>query len=99
MVKLVEVYRGRQSSQKRVGYELRQVYVNPSHVMCMYEDESMKTNLREGFLPDNLDNRQSFTRLQLSQGQSFYQISVVGDIDNISEKLGLPSSNRQILHD
>ena len=99
MVKLVEVYRGRQSRQKRVGYELRQVYVNPSHVMCMYEDESMKTNLREGFLPDNLDNRQSFTRLQLSQGQSFYQISVVGDIDNISEKLGLPSSNRQILHD
>ena len=91
MVKLVEVYRGRQSSQKRAGYELRQVYVNPSHVMCMYEDESMKTN--------NLDKRQSFTRLQLSQGQNFYQISVVGDIDNISEKLGLPSSNRQILHD
>ena len=67
--------------------------------MCMYEDESMKTNLQEGFLPDNLDKRQSFTRLQLSQGQNFYQISVVGDIDNISEKLGLPSSNRQILHD
>ena len=97
MVKLVEVYRDKNFGVRN-GFKLREVYVNPDHVVCMYDDPATVRNLKEGFLPDELDKRQSFTKLHLNQGQSLYQITVVGDTPSVQEKLGL-TSKRQILHD
>ena len=98
MIKLVEVYR-----EKEVGasntFNMREVYINPTHVVCMYDDPSMVRNLNEGYLPNDMDKRQSFTRLRLNQGQSLYQITVVGSMGIISEKLGLAHGKRQLLHD
>jgi len=98
MIKLVEVYR-----EKEVGasntFNMREVYINPTHVVCMYDDPSMVRNLNEGYLPNDMDKRQSFTRLRLNQGQSLYQITVVGNMGTISEKLGLSADKRQLLHD
>jgi len=99
MVKLVEVYKGHSFGKQKIGYELREVYVNPSHVVCMYADNSMQSKLHEGYLPEDLDKRQLFTKLQLNQGQTSYHISVVGDIHNISEKLGLLPNKQHLLHD
>ena len=99
MVKLIEVYKGRSFGQQKIGYELREIYINPSHVVCMYADNSMENKLHEGYLPEKLDKRQSFTKLQLNQGQTSYHISVVGGVDSVSEKLGLSLNKQQILHD
>ena len=98
MIKLVEVYREKKLGASNI-FTMREVFVNPAHVVCMYDDPSMMRNLREGYLPDNLDQRQTFTRLHLNQGQSVTQMTVVGDAAATSEKLGLTANKRQLLHD
>ena len=98
MIRLVEIYREKDFGVNN-GYRIRQVYINPSHVVCMYDDPSMMRNLREGYLPEDLDKRQTFTRLHLNQGQSVRQMTVVGSVDITSEKLGLSQDNRKLLHD
>jgi len=98
MIKLVEVHREKTLGTSNI-FNVREVYVNPSHVVCMYDDSSMVRNLREGYLPDDLDQRQSFTKLHLNQGQSVHQMTVVGGVDTVSEKLGLSLRRRQLLHD
>ena len=98
MIKLIEVYREKELGASNI-FNIREVYINPAHVVCMYDDPSMVRNLNEGYLPNDMDKRQSFTRLRLNQGQSLYQITVVGNMGVVSEKLGLAASKRQILHD
>ena len=98
MIKLIEVYREKELGANNI-FNIREVYINPTHVVCMYDDPSMVRKLNEGYLPNDMDKRQSFTRLRLNQGQSLYQITVVGNMGVISEKLGLPVDNRQLLHD
>ena len=98
MIKLVEVYREKEVGASNI-FTVREVYINPNHVVCMYDDPSMVRNLREGYLPSDLDQRQAFTRLQLNQGQSVRQMTVVGSVNATSEKLGLAAAKRQILHD
>ena len=98
MIKLIEVYREKELGASNI-FNIREVYINPTHVVCMYDDPSMVRKLNEGYLPNDMDKRQSFTRLRLNQGQSLYQITVVGNMGVISEKLGLPVDQRQLLHD
>jgi len=98
MIKLVEVYREKKLGASNI-FTVREVYINPVHVVCMYDDPSMVRNLREGYLPDSLDQRQAFTRLHLNQGQSVRQMTVIGNVSVTSEKLGLAAGKRQILHD
>ena len=98
MIKLIEVYRDKGFGVKR-GFRLREIYINPSHVVCMYDDAAATRNLREGFLPKDLDKRQSFTKIRLNHGQSVYQITVVGNLSTVQESLGLSKPKQQILHD
>ena len=98
MIKLVEVYREKQLGASNI-FNMREVYINPAHVVCMYDDLSMVKNLNEGYLPEDMDKRQSFTRLRLNQGQSLYQITVVGGMGIVSEKLGLAHAGKRLLHD
>jgi len=98
VIKLIEVYREKEVGASNI-FNIREVYVNPTHVVCMYDDPSMVRNLNEGYLPNDMDKRQSFTRLRLNQGQSLYQITVVGSMGIIGEKLGLAHDKRQLLHD
>ena len=98
MIKLVEVYREKELGASNI-FNMREVYINPAHVVCMYDDPSMVRNLNEGYLPNDMDKRQSFTRLRLNHGQSLYQITVVGSMAIISEKLGLSVDGKQLLHD
>ena len=98
MIKLIEVYREKELGANNI-FNVREVYINPAHVVCMYDDLSMVKNLNEGYLPEDMDKRQSFTRLRLNQGQSLYQITVVGGMGVVSEKLGLAHAGKRLLHD
>jgi|TARA_R110002072_G_scaffold192841_2_gene349968 hypothetical protein len=89
MTKLVEVYK------QLNDYMLREVYVNPKHIVAMRQDDRMTTVLREGKLPDQLDQRQDFTKLYVDRGNTGIDITVVGDLNTIKEKLGL--DNRSLL--
>ena len=83
MVELVEVY------NLHNEYHVREVYVNPKHVVAMRQDSRMMSLLQEGRLPEDLDNRQNFTRLYLDRGHTGIDITVVGDTATLKEKFGL----------
>tara|TARA_R110000796_G_scaffold33453_1_gene86716 strand:- start:716 stop:991 length:276 start_codon:yes stop_codon:yes gene_type:complete len=89
MTKLVEVYK------QLNDYLLREVYVNPKHIVAMRQDDRMTSVLKEGKLPDQLDQRQNFTKLYVDRGNTGIDITVVGDLNTIKEKLGL--DNRSLL--
>lgn len=88
MIKLVEIcesFNTTSASQK--SYILREIYVNPKHIISLREEASYKQKLVEGTLPDNLDSRQSFTRLTLDKGHSGLDVVVVGSPGAIESKL------------
>ena len=89
MTKLIEVYK------QLNDYLLREVYVNPKHIVAMRQDDRMTSVLKEGKLPDQLDQRQNFTKLYVDRGNTGIDITVVGDLNTIKEKLGL--DNRSLL--
>jgi alkanesulfonate monooxygenase SsuD/methylene tetrahydromethanopterin reductase-like flavin-dependent oxidoreductase (luciferase family) len=94
MIRLVEV---RESSRGQVAqtegrgqrFTLSEIYINPTHVVCIREDASAIRFLNEGLLPEGLDDRQRFTRLHLNRGQGGLELIVVGSPDTIGEKLNL----------
>ena len=87
MTKLIEVYK------QLNDYLLREVYVNPKHIVAMRQDDRMNSVLKEGKLPDQLDQRQDFTKLYVDRGNTGIDITVVGDLNTVKEKLGLDNKS------
>ncbi len=94
IVKLVEVSKS-SSVVSGAGYTLREIFVNPKHVVCLREDHHTQQLLVEGKLPNDLDNRQKFTKVQLNRGSTGLDVIVVGSPSMIEEKLNF--SNRVLL--
>tara|TARA_R110000796_G_scaffold74601_2_gene167735 strand:- start:340 stop:624 length:285 start_codon:yes stop_codon:yes gene_type:complete len=84
MIKLVEVV---QTYKK--DYNLREIFVNPDHVVLLREDTTLKSRLDEGkgSFPEGLDTRQSFTRLQIHNGTTGAEFIVIGAPHLIELKL------------
>ena len=76
-----------ETAERTKVYTLREVSVNPTHVVCLREDDSMKRQLQEGLLPPDLDTRQRFTRVFMERGQSGIDLIVVGSPDQIRQKI------------
>ena len=55
MIQLVEVYsdvsKGRDPETGRTKYNLREIFVNPKHVVAVRPDDRMRNMLNEGLLP------------------------------------------------
>ena len=83
MIRMIEVYKVLNE------YRLREVYVNPKHVVAMRQDERMQALLVEGKLPDGIDQVQMFTKLYVDRGNTGIDLTIVGGLDSIKEKLGL----------
>jgi len=97
IIKFVEVYESTRShsNDKRRSYSLREVYVNPEQVVCVRTDDSLKTKLLEGKMPEGLDGRQDFSRIYLNRGQVGLDLVVVGSAATIEQKLNI--SQKQLL--
>jgi len=93
VVKLVEISRELNISENK-DYKLREVYINPEHVVFMREDHNAKRLLKERRLPGDLDERQRFTRIVLNKGASGQELVVVGNPEMTEQKL---FSNKQLL--
>lgn len=90
MVKLVEVV-------KTSGlYNLREVFINPKHVVYLREDSSIKRHLAEGKLPTGLDTRQTFTKVFVDNGTTGTEFVVVGAPSVV--ELKLKGDNRTVLN-
>ncbi len=86
-IKLVELYE--QPTQKSGKWTLREVVVNPDYVVCLRPDHRATSLLKEGILPDGLDDRQEFTKIQMNRGHGGLDIVVVGGIGMIESKLNI----------
>ena len=96
MIQLVEVFNEVSSAMRGTSqYTLREVYINPKHVVAVRPDVRMKSVLQEGLLPEDLDERQSFTKVFLDRRQTGIDITVVGEAAIVSKKFGL--HNRELL--
>lgn len=75
------------SSVREKKYTLREILINPDHVVCLREEPRMQKMLTDGYLPDDLDKRQHFTRVQMNRGQAGIDLVVVGTTTLVEQKL------------
>jgi len=75
-------------------YSLRDVFINPEHVVCLREDSQARRWLSRGLLPKDIDKNQHFTRISMNRGQSGLDVIVIGSPDTIEEQL---RSSKQLL--
>ena len=89
MIKLVEVCESNRYTDTGNGkqYSLREVFINPGHVVCIRSDTGFKQKLKEGKLPEGIDSRQEFSRVYLNRGQVGLDIVIVGAPTFIEQKL------------
>lgn len=85
MVRLTEIYQEPMSPNVRV----RQVFVNPAHVVMVREDITFSTALHEGRLNHlSIEPAMNFSRISVrNSGTGNYEITVFGDAESIYEKI------------
>lgn len=98
LVNLVEIYEDRKLSnevrtlgraQKR-QYLLREISINPAHLISAREDSLLKSGSPpQHSFPEGLDSRQKFTKLCLQRGNYGWDVIVVGDLNQVQEKLNI----------
>ena len=81
LVRLTEVYEIPSQSK----YGVREVSVNPEHVVAIRQDFTAKQALTEGRMPDGLSGQAEFTRIYLNTGN--LNVVVVGDPAMVESKL------------
>jgi|TARA_R100000388_G_C7184342_1_gene130281 hypothetical protein len=90
LIRLVEIYNKRTfaaTDGKTEEYSLREVFVNPEHVVCLRENDSLKIRLSETKLGKEIHSAESFTKVYINRGQTGLDLDVVGDIVTVQNKL------------
>jgi hypothetical protein len=88
MIQLIEVCELSTASKNvKQRFTLREVYVNPKHIISLREDANFKQKLNEGQLPEGLNGEQRFTRIAIDKGHTGLEIVVVGHPTLIETKL------------
>ena len=88
LVRLTEVYEIPSQSK----YGVREVSVNPEHIVALRQDYVAKQALTEGRMPDGLSGQADFTRIYLNTGN--LNLVVVGDPSMVETKL---QNNKRVL--
>tara|TARA_R110000824_G_scaffold7634_1_gene34518 strand:- start:1273 stop:1563 length:291 start_codon:yes stop_codon:yes gene_type:complete len=93
LVKLTEVCDNGAVTNNRL-YSLREVFVNPEHVVMIREEKRMKELNERGKVAAGLDNTHQFSKLIINRGQSGAEIVVVGSPEIVENVL---KSGKQLL--
>ena len=87
LVRLTEVCQNNMLTSKKQAYTLREVFINPEHVVMIREEARMQQLKEQGALPDDLNEGHKFTKLTINRGQTGTEIVVVGAPDMIERSL------------
>lgn len=93
LVKLTEVHHNNTLTTNS-EYTLREVFVNPEHVVMIREESRMQRLNEQGALPANLSASHRFTKLTINRGHTGTEIVVVGAPDIVEKSL---NQNKQLL--
>ena len=66
---------------------LKEIFVNPSQISYLYEDDKMKKYLMEGMISFDLNRSTGFTKLKLENAGRSEEFTVVGDPHLIEQKI------------
>ena len=86
LVKLTEVCHNNTLTTQQ-DYTLREVFVNPEHVVMIREEARMQQVNAGGELPSDLNVNHRFTKLTINRGHTGTEIVVVGAPDLIEKTL------------
>ena len=93
LVKLTEVCNNGAVTTNRM-YSLREIFVNPEHVVMIREEQRMKHLNEQGHLPADLKSEHQFTKLTINRGHTGTEIVVVGAPDLVENKLNKPTQSQ-----
>jgi hypothetical protein len=86
LVKLTEICgTGAVSSGRK--YSLREVFVNPEHVVMVREEHQMRNLNEQGMLTEGLNKNHRFSKVTIDKGTTGTEIVVVGDPNSIETAL------------
>ena len=86
LVKLTEVCgTGAVASGRR--YSLREVFVNPEHVVMVREEHQMKSLNEQGMLTEGLSKDHRFSKITIDKGTTGTDIVVIGDPNTVETAL------------
>ena len=88
LVKLTEVCHNKALTTKS-DYTLREVFVNPEHVVMIREEARMQSLNEQGLLPEGLKSEHQFTKLTINRGHTGTEIIVVGSPTMVESSLNL----------
>ena len=75
-------------------YALKEIYVNPEHVIMMRENRKMSSKISGCGISKELHPGQEFTTIRINSGHSGVDVTVVGSLSAIQEKL---NTSKQLL--
>jgi len=93
LVKLTEVCQNG-ALTTRQDYTLREVFINPEHVIMIREEARMQQLNEQGLLPEGLSNNHQFTKLTINRGHTGTEIIVVGSPSVVESSL---NTNKELL--
>lgn len=86
LVKLTEVCgTGAVTAGRR--YSLREVLVNPEHVVMVREEHQMKNLNEQGMLTEGLNKDHRFSKITIDKGTTGTEIIVIGDPNTVETVL------------
>jgi len=86
LVKLTEVCNNGAVTTNKL-YSLREVFINPEHVVMIREEKRMKELNENGKVATGLDAAHQFSKLTINRGQSGTEIIVVGSPEVVESTL------------
>ena len=78
LVKLTEVCGSGMVTTGR-KYSLREVFVNPEHVVMVREDHQIRSLNENGLITEELDKGHRFSKVVIDKGSAGSEIIVIGD--------------------
>jgi hypothetical protein len=94
LIKLTEVCtNGTCTTQE--DYTLKEIFVNPDHVIMIREEARMRHLNEQGLLNKGLDSTHQFSKLTINRGNTGTEIVVVGAPNTIETVLN--KNNKQVL--
>jgi len=94
LVKLTEVCVKGAFTSPESSYALREIFINPEHVIMIREEAQMRQLNEQSSLIEGLTSGHSFSKVTLNRGQRG-EVVVVGSPDAIRKSLN--QSRRQVL--
>ena len=94
LVRLTEVCRNNTLTTRQNDYTLREVFVNPEHVVMIREEARLKEINEQVPLTEGLKQDHQFTKLTINRGHTGTEIIVVGAPDIVERHL---NTNKQLL--